>query len=86
MANKIKVVTVRALVDGFRRAGYAFNRAARHIAVSELSKEQIKQLNEEPNLAVIEQEVDAADVAGAQETAARDGADEKSTPANKTSK
>jgi len=78
VASKVKFLVVRALTDSFRRAGYEFNRVARKIAKSELSDEQIEQLNKEPLLAVIETEESAPD---AEQDSSADGpADKKAAP------
>jgi hypothetical protein len=55
---------VEAKVDGFRRAGIAWPKAGVGIALSALTKAQVKELRAEPKLTVTDIEIPAA---GAQE-------------------
>jgi len=50
---------VEAKVDGFRRAGIAWPKAGLGIALSALTKAQVKELRAEPKLAVTDIEIPA---------------------------
>ena len=55
---------VEAKVDGFRRAGIAWPKAGIGVALSALTKSQIKELRAEPKLTVTDIEIPAAEEAG----------------------
>lgn len=48
---------VRALVDGFRRAGRAWSAQAVEVPAAEFTKAQIEQLRDEPQLVVADCEL-----------------------------
>ena len=54
-----KLLSITSSREGFRRAGYLFGKEATTIALSDLSKEQVRQLNDEPLLTVTETEIEA---------------------------
>lgn len=58
--NTVKVPALRVVSgrDGFRRAGRAWNKEATVVKLSELSKDQIKQIKSEALLTVTAVEVD----------------------------
>lgn len=60
-AKTVAALSITANRDGFRRAGYVFGKEPVVIALADLSKEQIKQLANEPLLSVTESEIDAAE-------------------------
>lgn len=47
--------------DGFRRAGFAFGREPRVLALADLTPEQVDAIKAEPMLAVVEVEIPAAE-------------------------
>lgn len=53
-------ITVKSLVDGFRRAGLGFTRDGVELDTADLSKEQLEAIKAEPMLAVVEHESKAA--------------------------
>lgn len=55
---KVKALQVVSARPGFRRAGIAFGKEPTTIKVSDLTKEQIKQLKDEPQLAISEVEIE----------------------------
>lgn len=57
--KKVKALQVVAKVENFRRGGRVFSRTETTVALDELTAEQIKQIKDEPLLAVSEVEVDA---------------------------
>lgn len=57
--SKIKVLIVRSLAGGFRRAGIAFTNEAKRLEADALSDEQIHAIKNEPSLSVQEVEEDA---------------------------
>lgn len=57
--KKQAVLQVTARPDKFRRAGFTFTREVTTLVLKDLKKEQIAALKEEPNLVVIETEVEA---------------------------
>jgi hypothetical protein len=56
--NALSIVCSR---EGFRRAGYAFGKQPVVIALTDLSKAQIRQLREEALLTITEVDTDAAE-------------------------
>ncbi|WP_300335635.1 HI1506-related protein [Accumulibacter sp.] len=51
-ADQAKVIVVRALAEGFRRAGRSWTRAPTRLAADALSSDQIEALRAEPMLDV----------------------------------
>lgn len=64
--KEVPALFVRSLHEPYRRAGFAFSRAGIGIALSALSKEQIKALQEDPRLVVEECTFPADAVAAAE--------------------
>lgn len=60
-AGMVAALSITSSREGFRRAGYVFGKEPVTIALADLSKAQIKQLNDEPLLSVSETEVEAAE-------------------------
>lgn len=58
-AGKVSAIKVIARADSFRRAGRVFTGEATVIPLSELSKEQLAQLRDEPKLVCQDVEIDA---------------------------
>ena len=55
-----KALKIKAQVDGFRRAGHAFSSTEeKTLLLSDLSKEQVEALKNEPKLLVVETDVEA---------------------------
>ena len=65
----VKILRVAAKHDGFRRAGYEFGREAKDISVTDLKKEQIEQIKNDPSLVCVEVDV-PGDAGGANEEVA----------------
>ena len=59
-AGKIPGLRIRALVDGFRRAGRAWGAEPVDAPLAEFTSAQVAQLRAEPLLAVEDIEIDAA--------------------------
>jgi hypothetical protein len=57
--SKIKILIVRSVAGGFRRAGIAFSEEAMRLDPAILSKQQIAVLKAEPALSVSEESVEA---------------------------
>jgi len=55
---KVKALSVKSSVDGFRRGGRAWGKDETTVKLSELTKEQIAQIKGESMLSVTEVEVD----------------------------
>lgn len=53
VAKEATHLSVRALVNGFRRAGRAWSVEAEEVAISEFTDDQVAQLLAEPNLSVV---------------------------------
>ena len=51
--TEANVISVRATVDSFRRAGLVFTKEPKTLNVSDLTAEQIAAINAEPNLVVV---------------------------------
>lgn len=58
VTRKVPALSVTSSQDGFRRGGRAWSKAATVVKLSELTKEQIKQVKGETMLTVTEVEVD----------------------------
>lgn len=56
---KVLALSVTAKRDGFRRAGRAWSKEATVVALADLTKEEIKQITNEPMLTVEKSETDA---------------------------
>lgn len=62
-AKKAKALSIKSSREGFRRAGRAWSKEATTVPLSELTKEQIKQIRCEPMLDVTDVEIDATEAA-----------------------
>ena len=58
-AKTVKTLRVVARTEGFRRAGYAFGAEPRHVPLADLKPEQIAALKAEPQLVVVDDEIEA---------------------------
>jgi hypothetical protein len=58
--KKPKALSVVSVNENFRRAGYSFGRKATIIPLSELNKEQVELIKDEPMLVVSEVDIDGA--------------------------
>lgn len=56
--KKVKALKVVSAREGFRRGGHSFGREAVTLPLESLSKEQIKQIKDEPLLACTEVEIE----------------------------
>jgi hypothetical protein len=54
-------ITVKSLVDGFRRGGTAFTREGVELDTADLTPEQLKAIKDEPKLVVVEHESKSAE-------------------------
>jgi len=54
-----KGLKVVSAIEGFRRGGRAFGREATVVPLSELTAEQLEAITSEPNLAVVEVDIEA---------------------------
>lgn len=58
-AVKVTALSVTSSREGFRRAGYVFGKEKVTIVLSDLSKEQVRQINDDPQLTITEIEIEA---------------------------
>lgn len=58
--KKVPGLRVRALVNGFRRAGRAWSVESVDVPLADLNKVQVAQLRDEPQLVVEDIEIDVA--------------------------
>lgn len=59
-SKKVPALRVKSKTAGFRRAGRAWSTEVTDVAVSDFSKDQLAQLKADPELVVVETEIEVA--------------------------